>query len=69
MVLRDRICISPQCGFASVAEGNPITPEVRLAKVDQWCGLTTVALFYGWVSQEQRAKLELVVALAKKCLE
>lgn len=24
-----RICISPQCGFASVAEGNPISEEVR----------------------------------------
>ncbi|KAJ3525840.1 hypothetical protein NM688_g8342 [Phlebia brevispora] len=30
---RNQICISPQCGFASVAEGNPITPEVRTNEV------------------------------------
>ena len=38
----DDLAISPQCGFASVAQGNPITPE------------------------EQRAKLALVVEVARR---
>jgi 5-methyltetrahydropteroyltriglutamate--homocysteine methyltransferase len=29
----DRLAISPQCGFASVVEGNLITPEDQLAKL------------------------------------
>lgn len=29
----NQICISPQCGFASVAEGNPITEEEQRAKL------------------------------------
>jgi 5-methyltetrahydropteroyltriglutamate--homocysteine methyltransferase len=29
----DQIAISPQCGFASVVEGNLITPENQLAKL------------------------------------
>jgi 5-methyltetrahydropteroyltriglutamate--homocysteine methyltransferase len=29
----DQIAISPQCGFASVVEGNLITPEDQLAKL------------------------------------
>jgi methionine synthase II (cobalamin-independent) len=29
----DKIAISPQCGFASVVEGNLITPEDQLAKL------------------------------------
>jgi methionine synthase II (cobalamin-independent) len=28
-----RLSVSPQCGFASVAEGNPITPEKQEAKL------------------------------------
>ena len=28
----DRLAISPQCGFASVSSGNPITPEIQEAK-------------------------------------
>ncbi len=28
-----RLSVSPQCGFASVAEGNPITPEQQEAKL------------------------------------
>jgi 5-methyltetrahydropteroyltriglutamate--homocysteine methyltransferase len=28
-----RLSVSPQCGFASVAEGNPITPEAQEAKL------------------------------------
>jgi 5-methyltetrahydropteroyltriglutamate--homocysteine methyltransferase len=28
-----RLAVSPQCGFASVAEGNPITPQVQEAKL------------------------------------
>lgn len=28
-----RICISPQCGFASVYEGNPISEEVRMTSL------------------------------------
>jgi len=30
----DRLCLSPQCGFASTAPGNPITPEVQRAKLE-----------------------------------
>lgn len=29
----DRLAISPQCGFASVSSGNPITPETQEAKL------------------------------------
>ena len=29
----DQLAISPQCGFASVVEGNLITPEDQLAKL------------------------------------
>jgi 5-methyltetrahydropteroyltriglutamate--homocysteine methyltransferase len=28
-----RLSVSPQCGFASVAEGNPITPQAQEAKL------------------------------------
>jgi 5-methyltetrahydropteroyltriglutamate--homocysteine methyltransferase len=28
-----RLAVSPQCGFASVAEGNPITPQAQEAKL------------------------------------
>ncbi|KIP11392.1 hypothetical protein PHLGIDRAFT_516333 [Phlebiopsis gigantea 11061_1 CR5-6] len=30
---RNQICISPQCGFASVAEGNPVSEEEQRAKL------------------------------------
>jgi methionine synthase II (cobalamin-independent) len=29
----DRLAISPQCGFASIDKGNPITPEVQMQKL------------------------------------
>jgi 5-methyltetrahydropteroyltriglutamate--homocysteine methyltransferase len=29
----DRLAISPQCGFASVDTGNPITPDVQAEKL------------------------------------
>ncbi len=29
----ERLALSPQCGFASTAPGNPITPEVQKAKL------------------------------------
>jgi 5-methyltetrahydropteroyltriglutamate--homocysteine methyltransferase len=29
----DRLAVSPQCGFASVDTGNPVTPEVQEAKL------------------------------------
>jgi 5-methyltetrahydropteroyltriglutamate--homocysteine methyltransferase len=29
----DRLAVSPQCGFASVDTGNPITPEIQEAKL------------------------------------
>jgi 5-methyltetrahydropteroyltriglutamate--homocysteine methyltransferase len=38
----DRLCISPQCGFASTVEGNSLTID------------------------EERAKLELLVATARE---
>jgi 5-methyltetrahydropteroyltriglutamate--homocysteine methyltransferase len=28
-----RLCLSPQCGFASAVSGNPITPQVQSAKL------------------------------------
>jgi 5-methyltetrahydropteroyltriglutamate--homocysteine methyltransferase len=30
---RDRLAVSPQCGFASVDTGNPITPEIQTQKL------------------------------------
>lgn len=30
----EKICLSPQCGFASVSEGNPITPDDQRRKLD-----------------------------------
>jgi len=29
----DRLALSPQCGFASVSTGNPITPDIQEAKL------------------------------------
>lgn len=29
----DRLAVSPQCGFASVDAGNPVTPEIQEAKL------------------------------------
>jgi 5-methyltetrahydropteroyltriglutamate--homocysteine methyltransferase len=29
----DRLCLSPQCGFASTEEGNVLTPEEQWAKL------------------------------------
>jgi 5-methyltetrahydropteroyltriglutamate--homocysteine methyltransferase len=29
----DRLAVSPQCGFASVDTGNPVTSEVQEAKL------------------------------------
>ncbi len=29
----DRLCVSPQCGFASVETGNPLTPEAQEEKL------------------------------------
>jgi len=29
----DRLAVSPQCGFASSEQGNPITPDAQLAKL------------------------------------
>jgi 5-methyltetrahydropteroyltriglutamate--homocysteine methyltransferase len=28
------LCLSPQCGFASVSEGNPITPDDQRRKLE-----------------------------------
>ena len=33
MIGTDRLAVSPQCGFASVDTGNPVTPEVQEAKL------------------------------------
>jgi methionine synthase II (cobalamin-independent) len=30
----DRLCLSPQCGFASTVEGNALTPDQQRAKLD-----------------------------------
>jgi 5-methyltetrahydropteroyltriglutamate--homocysteine methyltransferase len=29
----DRLSVSPQCGFASVDTGNPVTPQAQEAKL------------------------------------
>jgi 5-methyltetrahydropteroyltriglutamate--homocysteine methyltransferase len=29
----DQLCLSPQCGFASVVEGNALSPEEQTAKL------------------------------------
>lgn len=29
----DRLALSPQCGFASSDQGNPVTPEAQQAKL------------------------------------
>ena len=29
----DRLAVSPQCGFASIETGNPVTPQVQEAKL------------------------------------
>jgi 5-methyltetrahydropteroyltriglutamate--homocysteine methyltransferase len=35
----DRLAVSPQCGFASIDTGNPITPEQQTAKLELVCDL------------------------------
>jgi len=35
----DRLAISPQCGFASVDTGNPVTPEAQRRKLELVCNL------------------------------
>jgi 5-methyltetrahydropteroyltriglutamate--homocysteine methyltransferase len=31
----DQLCLSPQCGFASTEEGNVLTEDAQLAKLDR----------------------------------
>jgi 5-methyltetrahydropteroyltriglutamate--homocysteine methyltransferase len=38
-VALDRLAISPQCGFASVDTGNPVTPEAQRRKLELVCDL------------------------------
>jgi len=38
-VALDRLAVSPQCGFASVDTGNPITPETQAKKLELVCDL------------------------------
>jgi 5-methyltetrahydropteroyltriglutamate--homocysteine methyltransferase len=38
-VALDRLAVSPQCGFASVDTGNPITPEAQTRKLELLCDL------------------------------
>ena len=61
-LLLSRLCISPQCGFASVAEGNPITEEVGRCTVI-WMRRPLTP------EQEQRRKLALVLEAARGILE
>ena len=35
----DRLAVSPQCGFASVDTGNPVTPEAQRRKLELVCDL------------------------------
>jgi 5-methyltetrahydropteroyltriglutamate--homocysteine methyltransferase len=35
----DRLAISPQCGFASIDTGNPVTPEAQRRKLEMICDL------------------------------
>ena len=35
----DRLAVSPQCGFASLDTGNPITPEAQAGKLELVCDL------------------------------
>jgi 5-methyltetrahydropteroyltriglutamate--homocysteine methyltransferase len=35
----DRLAISPQCGFASVDTGNPVTPQDQTRKLQLICDL------------------------------
>jgi len=30
----DQLCLSPQCGFSSTVEGNALTPEEQVAKLE-----------------------------------
>jgi 5-methyltetrahydropteroyltriglutamate--homocysteine methyltransferase len=39
LVALDRLAVSPQCGFASVDTGNPITPEAQARKLELVCDL------------------------------
>ena len=38
-VALDRLAISPQCGFASVDTGNPVTPEAQKRKLELVCDM------------------------------
>ncbi|HEY1978947.1 MAG TPA: 5-methyltetrahydropteroyltriglutamate--homocysteine S-methyltransferase, partial [Xanthobacteraceae bacterium] len=38
-VAMDRLAVSPQCGFASVDTGNPVTPEAQQRKLELVCDL------------------------------
>jgi 5-methyltetrahydropteroyltriglutamate--homocysteine methyltransferase len=38
-VALDRLAVSPQCGFASIDTGNPITPEAQVKKLELVCDL------------------------------
>jgi 5-methyltetrahydropteroyltriglutamate--homocysteine methyltransferase len=38
-VAMDRLAVSPQCGFASVDTGNPVTPEAQQRKLELICDL------------------------------
>ena len=34
IVVPERLAVSPQCGFASVEEGNPVSPEDQRRKLE-----------------------------------
>ena len=38
-VALDRLAVSPQCGFASIDTGNPVTPEAQRRKLELVCDL------------------------------
>jgi 5-methyltetrahydropteroyltriglutamate--homocysteine methyltransferase len=38
-VALDRLAVSPQCGFASIDTGNPVTPQVQQRKLELICDL------------------------------
>ena len=35
----DRLAVSPQCGFASLDTGNPLTVEAQIRKLELVCDL------------------------------
>ena len=61
-VALDRLAVSPQCGFASVDTGNPVTPDAQKRKSSSWCAILPGEI-WGDTRIPSRSFLRTIVAI------